>query len=133
MRWVWFTKEEQLGKGEGANIVKTYEYDAYGRQTAIKAGAGSVSTRMQYEYDQFDRLTKHIKGSDKTTYTYDYFGRRASMEDRQGDLTILTTWKYDKSNQLYSLYRMERLLITDTTVPVKWLQCNTVRKEMCAP
>ena len=93
------TKEEQLGKGEGANIVKTYEYDAYGRQTAIKAGAGSVSTRMQYEYDQFDRLTKHIKGSDKTTYTYDYFGRRASMEDRQGDLTILTTWKYDKSNQ----------------------------------
>ena len=97
-------KEEQLGKDSSKKLVKEYSYDQYGRQTAVKYGQNSLSTRQSYTYDDLDRVTTQTTGDTTTTFTYDHFGRRASMTDtNSGNINILTTWKYDKNDKAVQL------------------------------
>ena len=64
------------------------EYDNYGRLVCADYGNGEIE---RFEYDKWNRLSKHTRGKIEETYKYDYFGRL--IEKQSSGLT--TAYTYD--------------------------------------
>ena len=64
------------------------EYDNYGRLVCADYGNGEIE---RFEYDKWNRLSKHTRGKTEETYKYDYFGRL--IEKQSSGFT--TSYTYD--------------------------------------
>ena len=103
----------------GAQTVKTWEYDADGKLTKETATSQGLTTSCAYQYDavgnrtqkdcdgqkttysynNLDQLTQETVGGNATTYKYD--GRGNLIEKKTASATISYTWNSD--NRLQSV------------------------------
>ena len=54
------------------------EYDNYGRLVCADYGNGEIE---RFEYDKWNRLSKHTRGKTEETYKYDHFGRLVEKKE----------------------------------------------------
>ncbi|MFH2103607.1 MAG: DUF6531 domain-containing protein, partial [Chloroflexota bacterium] len=80
------------------NLVSEYEYDLYGRQTAVTDTFGRTT---RYEYDLAGRLTRTIDPQgNETVNTYDTAGQLTAVTDPLGRTT---TYSYDPAGRLVTI------------------------------
>lgn len=72
----------------------SYEYDAAGNRSSLSLD-GAVW--LSYAYDDAERLTSILRGSDAFSFTYDVASRRQSMTYPNG---VVTTYDYDELSRL---------------------------------
>ena len=81
----------------------TFAYDAAGRRTSMKDGAGTTT----YTYDALDRVTSIKRGSDTWSYTWDAAGRLTS---RTAPGQTAVAYAYDTVGRLTKVTRGSTVL-----------------------
>lgn len=89
---------------EGELDSDTFEYDPYGRKTAIRRkrrGLPEQSGLFTFEYDALHRLTRVARdGQQVREYQYDSFSNRIGKFEYLAGIQRQTTYQYDAANQL---------------------------------
>lgn len=85
----------------------SYSYNLAGNRKTVEEVSGTATRRVEYSYDELNRLTKEVatdssNGNSIIEYGYDAVGNRESKKEMIAGVTEETTYLYDQNDRLLS-------------------------------